>query len=539
MAQNIQAAARRPRLNPFTFPSDTDFRFVLLIASVLGSSLFIFQALAMALFLQQQSLASLHCIVAFQAIKPTTYADIFAYREALLAAQNAYAQCNAAYLRLLSAWLIGGVTLVLGVASVMYWIFPHWKLWRDKLVPLSSEDASEVLAFLADLCTETGLASPPQFVWNPLNIASSALAFGRFRRYYVALSGGLVTRFYTDQPAFRAIMLHELAHLRNADINKTYFTVAIWRAFVIVALLPFAVSLIFQGSYLFAFNLGWRILALAVLVYLTRNSVLRAREYYADVRASIWDGTSGSLDRMLKALPRPRRGWQRIAQIVHVHPDPDRRSQILADTQRLFRLGFWEAFGVGIAVEVAFPNIQTLIGWLALLVGTQRIAGMVVEILVPTLIFATLIVGVLGLGIWRATFAAMTRGEASNRAGRIGFGLGLGFVVGTFLSLGNAIDVPKSTGTFNQFVYNLPWNVMLMVSMVFFFWWIAAGASAWLEIAATRRSLCLIYLVGLAIACGVLTIWLVNIISFSDLSIITLQQSTSLSTVISYIEIGR
>src|SRR6266852_8384648 len=127
MAQNIQTAARRLRLNPFTFPSDTDFRFVLLIVSVLGSSLFIFEALAViAPFLQQQVQASLHCYPAFQAIKPNNYTDIFAYKDALLAAQNVYIQCNAAYLRLLSAWLIGGVILVLVVAAVLYWIFPSW-----------------------------------------------------------------------------------------------------------------------------------------------------------------------------------------------------------------------------------------------------------------------------------------------------------------------------------------------------------------------------------------------------------------------------
>ncbi len=160
MAQNIQAA-RSPRLNPFAFPSDTDFRFVLLIVSVLGSSLFIFQVLAViAPFLQQQVQASLRCDVAFQAINPTNYVDIFAYRDALLAAQNVYIQCNASYLRLLSAWLIVGVTLVLVVAVVLYWIFPSWKLWRDKLVPLSSEDAPEVVAYLADICHETALTSP-------------------------------------------------------------------------------------------------------------------------------------------------------------------------------------------------------------------------------------------------------------------------------------------------------------------------------------------------------------------------------------------
>jgi hypothetical protein len=38
----------------------------------------------------------------------------------------------------------------------------------------------------------------------------------------VALGGGLVTQFYSDRPRFRAVVLHELAHLRNADVDKIY-----------------------------------------------------------------------------------------------------------------------------------------------------------------------------------------------------------------------------------------------------------------------------------------------------------------------------
>jgi len=77
---------------------------------------------------------------------------------------------------------------------------------------------------------------------EPLNPAKTGLAFGRVRRRYIALSGGLMTQFYTDQPAFRAVLLHELAHLRNGDVDKTYLTLAIWRAFVAGALIPFALS---------------------------------------------------------------------------------------------------------------------------------------------------------------------------------------------------------------------------------------------------------------------------------------------------------
>ncbi len=40
MAAQSQAGVRAPRLNPFAFPSDTDIRFVLLVVSVVGVSLY-------------------------------------------------------------------------------------------------------------------------------------------------------------------------------------------------------------------------------------------------------------------------------------------------------------------------------------------------------------------------------------------------------------------------------------------------------------------------------------------------------------------
>jgi Zn-dependent protease with chaperone function len=81
-----------------------------------------------------------------------------------------------------------------------------------------------------------------------LELVSGATAFGRLGRYYVSLTGGLVATFYTDRPAFRAVVLHELAHLRNADVNMTCFTVALWRAFVVVAILPAAPLLLWHGA---------------------------------------------------------------------------------------------------------------------------------------------------------------------------------------------------------------------------------------------------------------------------------------------------
>jgi hypothetical protein len=68
-------------------------------------------------------------------------------------------------------------------------------------------------------------------------------------------------------------------------------------------------------------------------MYLTRNAVSRAREFYANERASTWEGT-GVLSRVLKTLPHTREGWRTR---ISVHSDPDERCRVLEETQRLFR----------------------------------------------------------------------------------------------------------------------------------------------------------------------------------------------------------
>jgi Zn-dependent protease with chaperone function len=195
-------------------------------------------------------------------------------------------------------WVLVGVTLLIGIATILFWIFPTWKIFRNHLSPLSNEDAPDVIEFLDRLCCEVELKPPPKFLWNPLNATSSGLAFGCSGKYYVAISGGLVTQYYTNPSTFRAILLHELAHLKNADVDKTYFATAVWQAFLVVAVLP---VLIFCFGNLSVGNFI-DLIVLTALIYLIRNSILRVRELYADARADMWD-KQNVLEMVLASLP--------------------------------------------------------------------------------------------------------------------------------------------------------------------------------------------------------------------------------------------
>ena len=277
MTSTLLPRAQPPRLNPFAFPSDTTFRFVLLIVAVLGTSLFIYHTLFFHLNAAAYHSTFRECWNVREAAFPANTIDPTDL-EARNKANDIFQQCLASANWWIAAWMAGGVALVMSIAGMLYWIFPAWMIWRRQLTPLLREDAPDVIACLAELCRDAQLSRQPRFVWNPLDTANNGLAFGYPGHYYIALSGGIVAQFYTDKSTFRAVVLHELAHLRNGDIGKTYFTVAIWRAFVVAALLPFAITLINRGDALGTFMLILRMLALVALVYLTRNAILtRAR----------------------------------------------------------------------------------------------------------------------------------------------------------------------------------------------------------------------------------------------------------------------
>ncbi len=485
---DLSASAQVPRLNPFAFPSSTTFRFVLLIVAILGASAFIYNSLFF-IYNAQSTL---------DALRQCQETAIAAYPTDSEAQSTAFNECKAPIDRSEALWTLAGMALLVLVAGIIFLGLPTWKIWRNRLEFISHEDAPEITAYLVQLCREMELAHTPVFLCAPFNGTAGGLVFGRLGRYYMVLNGGLVTQFYKDLGLFRTVVLHELAHLRNADVNKTYFSVAIWQAFVVAALFPFAVSLIFRPPGIgladpaYYINLILRMIALTVLIYLTYKALLRVREMYADVRASIYDGPTGNLDRILATLQRhhvPR--WRRLLQ---AHPNPDERRQVLTDTSGLFRLGFWETFGTGVIGTIAFSNVYFLLSYLA--AGTQSslwgLSGGEFAAYGAALIFMSMVAGVVVAGIWKEHFAALVRNAAPRGVSRLAFALTAGAVLGIFLSIDKALDSGLTTTT-SAYGFNVVWVAVLLLYLLFVVHWIANVASARLEAAISAPAMRQVY----------------------------------------------
>jgi Zn-dependent protease with chaperone function len=478
---------RRPRLNPFAFPSDTTFRFGLLVAAVVGANLYVWQWIASATRGREHVEGVLECL----ALSPSSAASL----EQLTASSKAYSDCVAQLYRYQVWWMLGGTAALLLVAAAIMLAMPLWITRRRRLRPLTAADAPAAVETVAELAREQGLR-PPRLLWNPLDTAPGGLALGHPGRYSVALTGGLVVKHAADPPSFAAVVRHELAHIRNRDVGITYFTVAVWYAFLLTSIVPFAFTLIDEQPATI-WSLAWRLAVLALIVYLTRNAVLRSREIYADVRASVPDGPDGALRRVLAALPRPTTGT--FGRLRRVHPDPERRLALVDDTRPLFPLGAVVAFAAGLTATIAYESVVQLLSTIvADPIDLRFLAGVA---------FAPLAVGVVGVAIWREAFAALADGREPAPPWLDGLAFALGLVLGPELALERSITAEDTLFRELLTLSGLAWAAVLAAGIVLLFAWIRTSASGWLRALAGRRPRAA-QAAGLLVAAAALTVFM-------------------------------
>lgn len=327
--------------------------------------------------------------------------------------------------------------VLLAVAGLVYWCLPKVRDRRRRLVPVEAVDADGTLrAELAALAERTGIRSDVRFRIDPARMTSGAGVHGRTGRYTVCLHAGLPARRGTDPEGFRAVVLHELAHIHHRDVDYAYAATVLWRVFVLFALLPdfaligWAVFLVVSGT-----ETPWwpgaapEVLAfvttgllLAGLVHLARADLLRRREHHADLRAVAWGAHPANWDR-----PDPPGTvaplLHRLTALLRTHPGWAERRRVLADRDHLLRVSPLEMFLAGASASMLFGSLATL-PFRPLAHGALWLT---VALVAPVLCIA------LGLPVVRAS---RTAGGAPGSGALPGLWLGCGLLVGEFVASG-------------------------------------------------------------------------------------------------------
>ena len=389
--------------------------------------------------------------------------SVSAYTKALL---QAYA-CRSGAERVAGLWILAGIGMLALLAGAIYCAQPWWYQRRMYLVILTAEGAPAVLRRLEQLRQRTG-TGPVSWLFQPSNRRMSAFAFGRFRRHFVAVSGGAVVMAVRQPAAFDAVILHELAHIRNRDVNQTYLAIAIWRAFVLAALLPLAGLLAFSQVPVSVPRVLWRVAVLTLTVYLLRNSVLRSREFGADARVRELDPDT-VLGTVLAGLP-PRRG-RRVWHLGWSHPSGQERAAALADPEPLYRCGFWDGLAIGLIAAIGAAATQNIV--------YIPITGSLDGVLISTGLFALFCGPAVAVAIWRKQFLAPE--TVTPRGWTVGLGLGIGLAVGPVIELSAVLDQGLAPDSLRPAAIGLlaVWIGLVTLTFVSFPVWIGYWADAW------------------------------------------------------------
>ena len=473
----------RSRLNPFAFASDTTLRFILLFVFVIAADIRRWHGLAWTGFDLTQKLDE--CLNGAPMIGMAALLDPAKLQE-----------CYRPLLFYEIPAIAIGLLLLAAVTGAIYWWYPTWEVRRLKLTPLDPSEAPELSATLNELCTIAGLRRSPEFLWNPVIGSHLALAFGRVGAYRVGFTGALAVLHNTDPAGFRIVMLHELAHIRNGDVERAYMALALWWGFLVAAMLPYLVVSVSRSmDTADAVVLLAEAMIITGIVLLTRNAVLRARELYADARSFAWARDEAAFTRMLVGL-LPVGGIRRL---LSPHPDPARRRRLLHDADEMFRFGFWDAFGVGATASFIAVTFAFVAGSRFLQGVPENMAALFALLALPTAIAVPLVAGAASIAIWRTTFLALMREGTANHVLRTVCALAAGVVL-SGPAFGAAVTLHAGTGgEGHKFVEQIavPWFsvlvgalgiagiliVILAGGLVLFLKWVEAGAISWLSVA--------------------------------------------------------
>ena len=398
---------------------------------------------------------------------------------------------------------IGGAAHRRG-ASILFLTLPRWRTRSGRVAVLSEHD-TVIRDQIHDLSERAGLRKPPKIVIDLVATRIGAVAFGSNRNPVIRINGAAIKERQSRPKVFEAVLLHEFAHIRNRDITLTYVSVALWRAFVALAVIPYliieAISLPNAANGIapdtevpiIVASLGLAII-LVCLTYLARLEVLRRREFDADQAAIEWKADPHVLE---KLADETSGHWliRRLSPLWQTHPGPQSRKAALDDPSALFRIR---------------PLMLVLTGAAAILITDQvpvaalRFVGVPSDWVVLGMVTpaAALVTIVVGGSLWNAVIHAALRGGTAPTGVIEGLWLGTGMVLGQFASINGDYRV--------GWLPDYPLAYLLLVPVaVAFTCWVSQTARIWTEQWPGKRiaPIMLANLAGSAVLLGVALAW--------------------------------
>ena len=214
----------------------------------------------------------------------------------------------------------------------------------------------------------------PTLMYQPFDTSQSAFTFGIKNHVHISISGGLIKKFRKNIDGFKSIFLHEMGHIANRDVEKTYMADSAWKSSLFLTLLiPFGIFLsyviylileaLFFGI-IVGYDMDYLILEMELrnlslehgritlyfliffgLVYVLRKQIIRLREFYADAKVLEWEESPEGIVKTLEESGGKQ--YSKFEILTKFHPNTNERIHVLKDNSGLFTPSLWVAFSIG------------------------------------------------------------------------------------------------------------------------------------------------------------------------------------------------
>ena len=272
----------------------------------------------------------------------------------------------------------------------------------------------------------------------------TAQAFG-FPPFVIRVEAGFRLLCRNNSDEARAILLHELAHIRNGDIWRGWFAAAVMEAVAVCTML-FIKSAFdipsFSGN---ATHMAAQTIVLGLvtsaLLFFFYSRFLRAREVYADCRAHTW-GAGAALQRMLSEAVRT--GSERARSILSLHPGAATRIRYLLQPELFSDVSRIDMLGLGALLGIASASVHLLYMPLLFIMGgfrpptdiTNNVMFEFALLVVTDVGFSYALMSTMGVTVQRQVTAALLDNEGKKRKWKhlgVALSLSVGFCLGSEL----------------------------------------------------------------------------------------------------------
>lgn len=202
--------------------------------------------------------------------------------------------------------------------------------------PVSKYEAPEIVNALRELSLRAGLEGVPLLYYLD---RPEAIAFttGTGRAASIIVSRGLLRSLPFREVV--AVMAHEIAHIQNHDLTLFALVEAMRRltrtvASILAAIVVIALPLMVFGLVALPPNTILYVAVIPLVSLLAQLSLLRTREFRADIGAVELTGDPEALARALERLDAVGPGWgrtDRMAELFRTHPATSERVARLLD----------------------------------------------------------------------------------------------------------------------------------------------------------------------------------------------------------------